>query len=346
MSAGQSRIVASIDLASPGRRIGHLRLHHSDNEHAASLIPVPIAVIVNGDGPTVLVGAGTHGDEYEGQVIVRRLTHELDLAAVHGRLILMPALNYLASLSGTRCWPGDGINMNRVYPGDAAQTPTAALAHYVESVLLPMCDFGLDLHSGGCASEYLPCVYMRRTGAAGLVRRKIAAARHFAAPLTMVVGVTADPRSLLAAGDRVGVPMISTELAGGGSLVIDALATGFAGVMRVLHGLGALAHLPPGYGASGPTEFMEYVDHTSFLPAPCDGLFEPAVRLGDRVRAGQRAGRIHSRQDLAVAPVEVLFPRDGRVVSRRVPAPVHYGDYLFTVASNLDPATLVSADTA
>lgn len=342
MSGRESRIVASIDLAAPGIGIGHLRLHHSDNEHAASLIPVPIAVLTNGEGPTVLVGAGTHGDEYEGQVIVRRLVHELDVQSVRGRLILMPALNYLASLTGTRCWPGDGQNMNRVYPGDPDQTPTLALAHYVESVLLPMCDFGLDLHSGGCAADYLPCVYMRRTGGAALVERKIAAARDFAAPLTMVVGATADPRSLLAAGDRVGVPMLSSELAGGGSLAIDALALGFAGVMRVLHGLGALAELAPEYAADTETGFMQYADHSSFVPTPCDGLFEPAVRLGERVRAGQLAGRVHSRQDLANRPVAVHFPLDGRIVSRRVPATVRYGDYLFTVASDLDPGSLLA----
>ena len=341
MSEKPSRIAATIDLEAPGKRSGHLRLHHSDNEHAASVIPVPIAVIANGQGPTVLIGAGTHGDEYEGQLVVRRLFEDLEPDQVRGRIVLMPALNYLATLSGTRCWPGDGVNMNRVYPGSPDVTPTLAVAHWVESVLLSKCDFGFDLHSGGHTAEYQPCVYLRRTGGRVLIERKLAAARAFGAPLVMVVGTTADPRSLLAAGDRAGVPMISTELAGGGSLDIDALRLGMQGVRRVLTALAVLDAAPTDTPAAVP-EFMEYPDHASFLPAPTDGLFEPFARLGDRVQAGQVAGRVHSMGDMARAPVEVLFPRTGRVISRRVPAPVRYGDYVFTVATDLDPATLLS----
>lgn len=341
MSTGPSRLAATIDLDADGRHSGFLRLHHSDNEHAASVIPVPIAVIANGDGPTVLVGGGTHGDEYEGQVIVRRLYHDLDPSEVRGRIVLMPALNYLASLSGTRCWPGDGLNMNRVYPGDPDTTPTPAVAHWVETVLLPRCNFGFDLHSGGRTAEYQPCVYMRRTGAREVVERKLAAARAFGAPLVMVVGTTADPRSLLAAGDRVGVPMISTELAGSGSIDLDALDVGRSGVLRVLHSLGVLAAPPAGLPAPSAPRFMEYPDHQSFVPAPVDGLFEPCVRLGEQVEAGSLAGHVHSSGDIARTPVEVRFPRGGRVVSRRVPAPVRYGDYVFTVATPLDPDSLI-----
>ena len=68
----QSPIAVSIDLAAPGKRIGHLELVGSDDEHAYGVIPVPIAVIANGKGPSALVTAGVHGDEYEGQVLARR----------------------------------------------------------------------------------------------------------------------------------------------------------------------------------------------------------------------------------------------------------------------------------
>ena len=59
---------------------------------------MPIACIGDGRGPTVLVTAGNHGDEHEGRIIARRLVRELDPAQVHGRLIVMPALNYPAVL--------------------------------------------------------------------------------------------------------------------------------------------------------------------------------------------------------------------------------------------------------
>ena len=70
-------IAATIDLDAPGKRIGRLELLWSNDIHAYGVIPVPIAVICNGEGPTALITAGIHGDEYEGQVIVRRFIREL-----------------------------------------------------------------------------------------------------------------------------------------------------------------------------------------------------------------------------------------------------------------------------
>ena len=233
-----TRIHTDVDYARSGKQVSFLRLPHSDNTTPFGFVPIPIAVIGSGNGPTVLLTGGTHGDEYEGQVILRRLIHELDPDTVSGRLIVLPAINYLAAQADARCWPGDNINMNRVYPGDPDVTPTPALAHYVETRLLPMCDFGVDIHSGGRVSDFLPCAYVRHGGADELMQKKIAACDAFAAPLTVVVKKTSDNRSLIAAGDRNGVPMISCELGGIGSISIDAMQVGTRGVYNVLHHLG------------------------------------------------------------------------------------------------------------
>ena len=143
MSAETTRIHCSIDLESPGRRVGRLEVRHSDNRHAYGIIPVPIACIGNGRGPTALVSAGNHGDEHEGKILARRLIRELDPERVQGRLIVVPALNYPAVVEDSRVSPIDGGNMNRAFPGDAGGTPTSAIAHYVETVLLLMCDAAL-----------------------------------------------------------------------------------------------------------------------------------------------------------------------------------------------------------
>ena len=71
-------LAASIDLNAPGKRIGHLELTWSDNAHAYGVIAVPIALIKDGEGPSVLVSAGVHGDEFEGLVIARRLIERGD----------------------------------------------------------------------------------------------------------------------------------------------------------------------------------------------------------------------------------------------------------------------------
>ena len=339
MSTNTTRIHCSIDLESPGRRVGWLEVRHSDNRHAYGIIPVPIACIGNGGGPTALVTAGNHGDEHEGKIIARRLIRELDPERVHGRLIVVPALNYPAVVADTRVSPIDGANMNRSYPGDAGGTPTFAIAHWVETVLMPMCDAALDLHSGGKASEFLPCAYLVMGGDPDLMAAKVEAARAFGAPVTAVVSATADPRSLSGAADRHGVVNLATELGGAGTVGIDALEVGEAGTRRWLAHVGVLEPelAPP---AAAPTRFLRTRDRRDFVAAPMDGLFEPRVRLGDEVKAGDLAAIVHPVDDPERDSAEARFSADGIVVCRRVPARAIRGDYLFHVGEPVDLAAL------
>ena len=338
MSDEPTRIHCTIDLAAPGRRVGRLEVRHSNNRHAYGIIPVPIACIGNGRGPTALVSAGNHGDEHEGKIIARRLIRGLDPERVHGRLIVVPALNYPAVVEDSRVSPIDGGNMNRAYPGDAGGTPTFAIAHWVETALLPMCDAALDLHSGGKASEYLPCAYLVMGGDRDLMAAKIDAAGAFGAPVTAVVSATADPRSLSGAADRHGVVNLATELGGGGTVGLDALEVGEAGTRRWLAHVGVLepGHAPP----ATPTRYLRTRDRNDFVAAPMDGLFEPRVRLGDAVRAGEVAGVVHPVDDPERDGAEVRFATDGIVVCRRVPARTMRGDYLLHVGEPVDEAAL------
>jgi predicted deacylase len=96
------KINCSLDFERDGKHFGNLELSFSDNEHAFAKIPVPIVSIKNGSGRTLLLSAGNHGDEYEWQVILRRLIHELSAEDINGRLILLPALNYPAMLDNAR----------------------------------------------------------------------------------------------------------------------------------------------------------------------------------------------------------------------------------------------------
>ena len=73
-----------------------------------AVIPSPIAVLSGGvKGPTALLIAGTHGDEYEGQILLQELHRGIDPAEVSGRLIVLPALNIAAVKGRTpRCQCG------------------------------------------------------------------------------------------------------------------------------------------------------------------------------------------------------------------------------------------------
>ena len=64
----------------PGKQVGRLQYPKITNTGGWAFSFVPIATIANGDGPTVLVSGGNHGDEYEGQVAAMRLVQEIDPA--------------------------------------------------------------------------------------------------------------------------------------------------------------------------------------------------------------------------------------------------------------------------
>ena len=343
MSAEPSRLRCTVDFERSGHQVGFLAVTHSNNRHAYGMLPVPVACIARGSGPTALITAGNHGDEHEGPIIARRLIRELDPAQIRGRLIIVPALNYPAVLADTRVSPLDDGNMNRAFPGVAAGTPTFSIAHYVETVLLAMCDAALDLHSGGKASEFLPCGFLVRSGDREFLSAKIAAVRAFGAPTTTVVSATADARSLSGAADRLRVVNIATELAGAGTVGIDALTIGEAGTRRWLHHVGLLdqAPVPP----PSPTRFLRTRDRQDFVVAPMDGTFEPRVRLGDPVEAGQLAGIVHPVDDPEREGAEVRFNASGIVVCRRVPARTIRGDYLFHIGEPVDEIEILASAT-
>jgi predicted deacylase len=118
-----TRLTLDIDLCAPGRRAGAFALRWSSDANPLGAHPIPVMVTVGGEGPTALLLAGVHGDEYEGPVALMRLWRALDPAALRGRLILLPALNAPAVRAATRCSPLDAGgpnagNLNRAFPGD------------------------------------------------------------------------------------------------------------------------------------------------------------------------------------------------------------------------------------
>jgi predicted deacylase len=327
-------IAASIDLEAPGKQIGHLELVWSDDRHAYGIIPVPIAVIANGRGPSVLVTAGVHGDEYEGLVITRRLIAQLSVAEVTGRLVVMPGVNWPAVRARRRVSPIDRRNMNRAFPGDTASGPTAIIADFIERRLLPGMQYAIDLHSGGTQSVCTPCGYVYGTGEPALRDRKLAAVHAFGAPRTAVVTTTSSTGSLSAACERHGVVMVAAELGGGAALGHDGVGIGWEGTLNLLRHAGVLSGAPK----STRTALLHTTSRASFVMATIDGLFEHMADVGADVRPGDPAGRIWPVDDLARDPVELRFAVGGTVLARRTMPMVTRGDYVGHVGEPMSDA--------
>ena len=50
--------------------------------------------------------------------------------------------------------------MNRAFPGHAEGSPTEMIAHYLTTVLFPLTDAVIDIHTGGRSLDFYPCSTM------------------------------------------------------------------------------------------------------------------------------------------------------------------------------------------
>jgi len=321
---------ASVDFDRRGRQLGELRLPHSPHDDAWGVIPIPVAVFNNGDGPTLVLVGGVHGDEYEGPIALCELIRTLDPASINGRLIVLPALNRPAVLGGRRTSPLDGLNLARAFPGNPAGPPTAQIAHYVTTHVLPMADAVVDLHAGGSSLEILTVGMIQRPSDAAAAQSIEAAVRAFGAPHVLVAASNAAaPTTLVGAALSQGLVSFGVELGCGGSVSAGALSIARRGIRNMMVHFGLKAGEPDS-PYTGPLWEITHPD--CFLYAPRAGIFEPLTELGAQVAAGEAAGRIHDLDDPDAEPATVLFARPGVQVSRRAQARLQRGNCLSVVA--------------
>jgi predicted deacylase len=329
MSA-RSTLSCEIDLEAPGKRHGFLRLPHSTHASAYGWIPIPIGVIAHGAGPTVLMVAGNHGDEYEGQIVLGRLLREVAPGQVRGRLIILPAANFPAAQAGRRVSPIDGGNLNRMFPGDPLGGVTQQIAFHITEALLPRADAVIDLHSGGSSLIYAPSALIRRGEDEAHFARSLALLKAFGAPLSYIVRPgTNGGRTLSDTAYRRGVLHLGTELGGGGHAGAEAIRVAERGVAGALRHLG-VAELDWDAGPPRPpTRILDLGGDDYYVFAPDPGVFQPLAEPGEAVRAGQQAGLIHHTETPWRDPTPVVFQRDGIVLVKRWPGMTARGDCLY-----------------
>jgi N-alpha-acetyl-L-2,4-diaminobutyrate deacetylase len=326
-----SPVVAEVDLAGMGRQVGHLRVPQSRDDSGWGTIPVPIVVVSHGSGPTVLLTAGNHGDEYEGQVALLDLARSLDPAMVQGRVILLPAMHYTACIAGKRLSPLDGRDFNRCFPGDPFGGFALSLAHYIDSVLLPLCDVQMDLHSGGTGMDIYPSAVGHVLDDPGMQARTLAMADAFGAPVTLLLReVNAGP-TLLAAAEARGIVALSSELGGGGRLPPWNLGITKRGVRNILRHAGVLEGAPE-RGEYGPSRRMTVPDLGHYVFAPVDGIWEGFDALAATVAEDAPAGLLHRIEAPDAPPIPLAYRAGGFLWCVRHAGRVRAGDPVAVVA--------------
>lgn len=325
MSAIQeSPVSTTIPFDEDGIHTGHLKVPHSHDGSAYGAVMIPVSVIKNGEGPTVLLTGGNHGDEYQGPLALVRLVSSIDIAEVTGRIIVVPTMNQPAFAAGTRTSPIDKGNLNRSFPGRPDGTITEKIADYMARYMLPMADLVMDIHDGGKTLEFVPmaCTHVLDDKDAEGKGWRFASA--FKAPFTCKL-VEIDTIGMWDTHvEESGTPFMTTELGGTGTTRPDWAEITFRGVNNVLKEAGVLA----GEQEDAPTQFLDVPLEGAYITSENDGLVEWTVSLGDPITEGQVIARVHDPVLLGTPPVDYHATMDGILAMRHFPGVVRLGDSL------------------
>jgi N-alpha-acetyl-L-2,4-diaminobutyrate deacetylase len=337
-----SPIHATVDFEKPGKQHGHLAVPYSYNLAGWANLLIPVTVIQRGRGPTVLLMAGNHGDEYPGQVAILKLCRTLAPDDVAGRLILIPALNVPASKAATRLSPLDGRNLNRCFPGNPAGTVTEIIAHYLTTVLFPMSDVVIDLHTGGRSMDFAPCAHMHLVPDLEQRRRMAAATLAYNTDFAFLYADIAGSGLLPVEAERQGKTVVTTEMGGSENVTAEVHRICQSGLLNVLRHLGIIAGRPVSREELGlpPTRWVQALDREDYKMAPESGIYENVAPLGRDVAPGETLGRIHFLERPDREPVEITAHAAGVLIGCRAPSLVAQGDCVACLAHDV-PAGLL-----
>jgi predicted deacylase len=259
-------------------------------------------------GPHVLITGGVHGDEFEPMAAARRLIARFRASPpLRGTVTLVPVVNEPAFRRGQRT-ADDGLDLARTCPGRPDGSVTERLAHDLSEVIRTA-DFYIDLHTGGTRYTVLPLAgYVLHPDATVLAAQR-RMAKRFGLPIVWGTDPNLNGRSLSVARDAK-IPAIYCEYRGGGGCDPTGVAAYADGCLRVLADFGLVADappLPPGdplvVEDDRPGSGHMQVNH----PSPCEGFFDPAVSLGQRVNAGDLLGTVTDPLGGRVEPVRASY---------------------------------------
>ena len=282
------------------------------------------------EGPTVLVIAGVHGDEYEGIEAIPQILRQVAPDVLSGRLLMVPVCNVPAFEAATRSSPVDGLNLARVFPGDPEGSITRRIAYWLTRKLIEPADYMIDLHSGGVTYD-IPTLVGYTHADDERAQASLAMARAFGAPILWGHPPPLPPGRSISAAAESGVPAIYTEARGGGYTRPDDVACYRDGVLNVMRHLSMLPGEPP--AQTSAHHFVGEGNLDQVVSAPSAGLYRPCVELLDMVVEGQPLCVIENLFGKPMA--EIRADRPGVVIMLRRIRKVEVGDGLVHLTNPL-----------
>lgn len=292
----------------------------------ALTVDIPLT-LVNGTrpGPRVVVTAGVHGGEFTPIEAAARLARLLEPREVRGQMVICPIANPPAVYQGRlNVSPVDGVNINRVFPGDPDGSPTERLAAWLFAHLIDGADVYIDLHCGGIDQVLRDFVGYRLTGDPDLDKATAELARSCGVE-DVIVGPTTEGGNSHAAAARRGVCAVLVEVGELGQRDAATAGRRVDGLLRALRHLDVLDSED-----SPPSPIREWI-WAAGVTAEATGLWYPEFSAGGDVAPGEFLGRIVDPADGTEHPVHA--PAGGRIF---------YGMHGLTVAPGTELAAIAA----
>ena len=246
--------------------------------------------------PHVFFTAGVHGNEVSGIFVARRLIDFFtENPPLKGTVSIIPTVNTTAFRCMQRRNPFDGLDLNRVFPGDPEGSFALRLADIVYQETADA-DIVVDLHCcGQHGLPYILSVYTESEKVRQMVQR-----------ITMPIALRSEgtPGQLFTEStrnrDQAACVIELPSGAGSGAVNLPVADLCFAGLLDLLRSEGMVEGAVQGQ----PPKFYGPLQE---IYAPCAGLWMPSVKRGEPLTAGQVVGTVDGKP--------VLAPADGMAMS-------------------------------
>lgn len=267
--------------------------------YAGNDVAAPVVVVHGAQaGPVLCLAAGVHGDEINGVEIVRQVMNRLAPEQLRGTVIGVPVVNLFGYQRGSRYLP-DRRDLNRFFPGTRYGSIASRIAFSFFENVARHCDALVDFHTGSFDRSNLPQVRADLR-----IPEVLEFTRGFGA--TVVLHSKGSQGMLRVAATAVGIPAVTFEVGAPARLQPEEIDTAVAAMERLLHRMGLVE------SEAVEEEPQPIFYESRWIRADHGGLLISDVQLGQRVRRGQRLGRVID--PLGNIEREIVSPIFGRVL--------------------------------